>query len=219
MRHVPSSPKSRRSRGSALITALLVILVLTVIGIGLAYFTQIEDRMSGNERLTKSSFYAAEAGLRAGEQALGVALDGQTAISSLLTAPTGTFPVPTTINPSGSGRWDGVLLRVSTSALSRTYAQVQIVVPAGVRDKAYYSVYIRNNDEDPSGSATDDQDQKLNLVAVGVAGLVDPGTGAVRGITKVLEEQVTIKLAGGEDYSGKQVNFGGTGSIGKGSRS
>ena len=47
---------------------LLVVLVLTIIGIGVAYFTQLEDQTSGNIRLAKTAFYAAESGLRTGEQ-------------------------------------------------------------------------------------------------------------------------------------------------------
>lgn len=208
--------KSRtpRSRGSALITALLVILVLTVIGIGLAYFTQIEDRMSGNERLVKSSFFAAEAGLRAGEEGIKAALDAKVALVSLLGDPTATYPVPGKFKPPGGGRYDAVILRVTTFAFSRDYAQIRIATPAGVRDQAYYSLYVRNNDEDPSESATVDKDSRINLIAVGVAGVVD-ATGAVRGITKILEEQITLESSAGVPYTQKGSDFGGTGTVSK----
>ena len=56
-----------RARGSALVSVILVLLVLTIVGVGIAYFTSMEDRLSGNTRITKAGFYAADAGLRRGE--------------------------------------------------------------------------------------------------------------------------------------------------------
>ena len=59
-----------RARGSALVSVILVLLVLTIVGVGIAYFTSMEDRLSGNTRITKAGFYAADAGLRRGEALL-----------------------------------------------------------------------------------------------------------------------------------------------------
>ena len=56
-----------RRRGSALITVILVVLVLTVVGLGIAYFTSTEDKISGNAKMSRVGFYAAEAGLRQAE--------------------------------------------------------------------------------------------------------------------------------------------------------
>ncbi len=71
-------------RGGALIIVLLVVLVLTIVGIGVAYFTQLEDQSSGNIRLTKTAFYAGETGLRTGEVELTQANATGTAASDLL---------------------------------------------------------------------------------------------------------------------------------------
>ena len=49
---------------------ILVVLVLTVVGLGIAYFTSTEDRMSGNTKMSRIGFYAAEAGLRDAEAAV-----------------------------------------------------------------------------------------------------------------------------------------------------
>src|SRR5712671_986427 len=91
----------RRRRGSALMLSILVVLVLTVIGIGIAYFTQVEDKISGNNRLAMSGFYAAESGLRAGEALISNALTDASnpqTFNSLLN--TGATP---TLSPPGGG--------------------------------------------------------------------------------------------------------------------
>ena len=59
-----------KPRGSALVSVILVLLVLTIVGVGIAYFTSMEDRLSGNTRIAKAGFYAADAGLRRGEALL-----------------------------------------------------------------------------------------------------------------------------------------------------
>ena len=66
----PDSEGMMRARGSALVSVILVLLVLTIVGVGIAYFTSMEDRLSGNTRITKAGFYAADAGLRRGEALL-----------------------------------------------------------------------------------------------------------------------------------------------------
>ena len=87
-----------RARGSALITVILVVLILTVVGIGIAYFTQVEDRISGNDRLAKTSFYAAETGLRTGEEVLANYSRAGNDINTLLGVST---PSGVLSNPSG----------------------------------------------------------------------------------------------------------------------
>ena len=51
------------SRGVALIVALLVLLVLTLIGISAISTTTYETNIAGNERLYNRSFYSADAGV------------------------------------------------------------------------------------------------------------------------------------------------------------
>jgi type IV pilus assembly protein PilX len=54
-------------RGAALIVALLLLVVLTIIGIGAMQTTRMEERMAGNTRDLNLAFQAAEAALRDGE--------------------------------------------------------------------------------------------------------------------------------------------------------
>lgn len=52
-----------RERGTTLVITLMVILVLMVIGAAALMTSSIELRVTGNERVQKQAFYAAEAGL------------------------------------------------------------------------------------------------------------------------------------------------------------
>jgi len=56
----------RNEKGFALIIALLILLVLTLIGISAINTTTFETSISGNERVGTDAFYAAEAGIQIG---------------------------------------------------------------------------------------------------------------------------------------------------------
>ena len=56
----------RNEKGVALIIALLILLVLTLIGISAINTTTFETSISGNERVGTDAFYAAEAGIQIG---------------------------------------------------------------------------------------------------------------------------------------------------------
>ncbi len=53
-------------RGIVLIVALMLLLVLTILGIGSISTTSFESIISGNERLANIAFYSAEAGIQVG---------------------------------------------------------------------------------------------------------------------------------------------------------
>ena len=57
----------RRQRGAALVVALIMLLVMTVLGITAMQVTRMEERMAGNSRDVNLAFQAAEAGLRDAE--------------------------------------------------------------------------------------------------------------------------------------------------------
>ncbi len=77
-------------RGAALIIALLILLVLTLMGLSLINTATFETFITGNERMRTEAFYAAEAGL-------------QEAISKLPS----TDPIPYTQLKGGSSYWTG----------------------------------------------------------------------------------------------------------------
>ncbi|MEO6325276.1 MAG: pilus assembly PilX N-terminal domain-containing protein [Thermoanaerobaculia bacterium] len=212
-------PRVRRAsaeRGSALILALLVIVVLTAVGIGLSYMSSVEDRMSGNAQREKAGFYAAEVGLRNGEALLN---GGSMASTGTLTALLGATPAapPTggsqsSIQPPGGG-YPAVLLTLN----GVSYRDQVVTMPTGVRDRATYSLYVRNDREDVTGAQKTDQNLIVNLISVGVVQSIDANgkvTGIVR-ITKMLEEQISSVNTGSEGGPQYLGTGGGTSSSSK----
>ena len=57
---------NRRERGAALVVAILVLAILTVIGIALMLITSTESRIAANEWSVNRGFYSADAGIRWG---------------------------------------------------------------------------------------------------------------------------------------------------------
>jgi len=55
---------SRGERGAALVLAILVLAILTVVGIALMLVTSTEARIAANEWSVNRAFYAADAGIR-----------------------------------------------------------------------------------------------------------------------------------------------------------
>jgi hypothetical protein len=207
-----------KPRGSALVSVILVLLVLTIVGVGIAYFTSMEDRLSGNTRISKAGFYAADAGLRRGEALLTKVINMPAAactpptLSQILAART----APTLKVPGGG--YDALVLDFSTfnstagclGSDAQAYANVSIPPPLGVAvvDKVTYSLYLRNNVDDQQGTDVLDTDQIVNLVSVGTVQLA---AGVI--VTKIVEEQLLLSTGGGSTGGQKDVNAGGTNTI------
>lgn len=199
-------------RGSALITVLLVVLVLTVVGIGVAFFASTEDRISGNTKMSRIGFYAAEAGLRDAEAAVTTFSSANAGnASALLVAPTDPDDVYV---PPGGGR-PAYILKLP----NRNFRNVVIATDLGdARTRAMYSVFIRNNAEDTTGGNNSDTDRRVNLVVVGQMVLVDASGNPIldangvptTGITKILEEQLQTDPEGTSAATQKGANVGGT---------
>ena len=87
-----------------------------------------------------------------------------------------------------------------------------VKVPAGVGvfDRGTYSLYVRNNPEDPAGP-TNDTDTIILLISVGQV----RGAGG-RVYTKILEEQLLTGSFGAPAFSQYLSNAGGTSSGAKG---
>jgi hypothetical protein len=210
-----------KTRGSALVSVILVLLVLTIVGVGIAYFTSMEDRLSGNTRITKAGFYAADAGLRRGEALLGEVINldpatcGAQSLSQLLTARS----APVLKVPGGG--YDAQVFDLSTISTAgclgadrRAYLNVAIPPPASVSvaDQVTYSLYLRNNVDDAQGTEVVDTDNIVNLVSVGTVQLA---AGVI--VTKIVEEQLLLTVCGGTSGGQKNVNEGGTNTVtGKG---
>lgn len=203
------------TRGSALVSVILVLLVLTIVGVGIAYFTSMEDRLSGNTRIAKTAFYAADAGLRRAELALSdTAGLTNTCTPISLTNILSTGATPTLAVPGGGN--PAIPLDLTSfnqagclaAADQIKYLDIPIPIVAGtpVVDRATYSLYVRNNIEDAAGTPTTDADNVINIVSVGSVQLV---AGTV--VTRILEEQVVLSIGGSFGSSQKGLNAGGTG--------
>jgi hypothetical protein len=216
--------KRHMPRGSALVSVILVLLVLTIVGVGIAYFTSMEDRLSGNTRIAKAGFYAADAGLRRGEAVLNKFINlpntcgGPMNLTQLLVARSATpiLKVP-------GGGYDAQLLDLSTFSSApgclgtdalASYNNYLIPPPAAVTvvDRVTYSLYLRNNVDDQQGTATVDTDGVVNLVSVGTVQLA---TGL--SVTKIVEEQLLLSVGGGNIGGQDNQNAGGTNTTGSGS--
>lgn len=206
--------RARSTRGGALIIVLLVVLVLTIIGIGVAYFTQLEDQTSGNIRLAKTAFYAAESGLRTGEQALTQANTAGVPGTELVTYRVG---MPSRIDLPGGGQ--GIPLDIRGTP----YDRIMLRAAFGTSDVTTYTLYVRNNIEDPGNRVAPivDSDNTINLISVGQvwanAGTVAvPVTGRLLA-TKILEEQIQLGSPGESVAPQEGVNESGTntGQIGR----
>lgn len=194
----------RAARGSALILAIVTALVLSVVALGLAYFSSTEDRISGNDKLQKQGFYAAETGLRVAETLLsGGAMANTDAVKNLLIAsppaPTGDQS-PSTLNLHDRG-YTAKLLVLGGVA----YRDQEVQFSASGKEKAFYSLYVRNDLEDARNSATEDGNRRLNVVSVGYIQL----PGGAR-ITKILEEQIDASDTGTSSGGQKGSTPGGT---------
>lgn len=199
-----------RNRGSALIIVVLVVLVLTVVGLGIAFFATTEDRTSGNVRMSRVGFYAAEAGLREAESVVSIyAATNAGVVNALLTASSD----DDRYQPPGGG-YEAFLLKTG----GKTYRDIVLSQPLGdANQRGMYTVYVRNNADDPGGEALD-QDQRINIVVVGQMVLVDSAGVPIRdslgnptiGITKILEEQIVTNPEGSAAATQKGSNVGGT---------
>ena len=59
----PTRPPRRPEEGSAYVIALLVLLLLSIVGLSLAWITQTEMEIGANERVMQRLFYAANSGI------------------------------------------------------------------------------------------------------------------------------------------------------------
>jgi hypothetical protein len=200
----------KKERGVALIMVILVLLVLTVLGITAAMLMTQEDRISARQDQQKAALYAAEVGLRRGEQILMGTPFSKTAVNAFLNhvSVATTVAAPDTV-PIQPAPWDirhlGTYL-TDGSGSSNEIANREITQMAtNLADsstftfnkiRAFYSVYVRNNpeDRDASGVANplDNNDTRVRLVSIGFItdnrGVDGSGNAKVLAV-KILEEE------------------------------
>ena len=209
----------RKEKGSALITVILVTLVLTMVGLAAMLFMSVENTMSANDQGQKEALYLAETGLRAAESKIGSLPVDSSIINSQLEGnsySTDGTTAPQSLQYCTGYAYPGVVLTsVSASPGSQAFgpnflASVPVsYTPLGsTSDRTgYYTVYIRNNPQDYSGSCTIDGDGFVEVVSVGQV----LAAGQVK-YEKILQETFFLGLGGqGTNWVlQKGLNAGGT---------
>lgn len=225
--------RTRRQRGIALMTVILILLVLTVLGMTATMMMTQEDRLSSRQEIQKEAFYAAEAGLRHGERVFeDVTLSAAALTEKLQATYTPAPSCPATIphapvHPPASrnpAAWTvqtlGTYLGVGGVAIANRELESGSLTGRARTRRAYYSLYVRNNPEDAGNLDTpvsnQDPDNRLRLVSVGFitdgSGVDGSGQANVLAVRIVEEEIAWESRAGGTGMQDLQ-NAGGTGSL------
>ncbi len=129
--------KNRRENGIALITALLVLLLISSIMVGLAWMVMTDQKLGGNNADRDTAFYGAESGLESLTAALNNQFDlnynlSAADINKLMTTPPVDVPNIQFLTPTGGNGYDisftpdpangGNPLAANHTILSGTYA-------------------------------------------------------------------------------------------------
>lgn len=170
----------RNENGSALLVAVVVMLVLSGVGMGIIALTDSDRADTSWNSHAKNALYVAEIGLRRGETVLAGTPSTPVAISNILsrtsTSQTGVVSPYVPVVPQDPTQYD--LTRLGTYLVTggNELANQQVTLPDSPTGRplpdAFYSLYVRNNPNDGnvadfSGSlATLDSDFTVNLVSV-----------------------------------------------------
>src|SRR5579864_7142608 len=105
-----NSRRSKGERGIALLIVLFALLLLSVVGLGMMYSTNMETAINGNYRDKQGAFYAALAGLQEGRERIRNQSASGTAVYSV---------TPPSLLPSTSGQ--NVIYIVSNASTVKPY--------------------------------------------------------------------------------------------------
>jgi type IV pilus assembly protein PilX len=148
----------RSQSGTALVVALIMIIVITLIALASSYTSIFEIKLSGNKRGSTDAFYAADTGI--GEIATNIAnfnlnsYDAQTNMYSPFSDSNNTTPNPT------------------KAQAKITYVATQSGPPRGMGfsaynlNYAYYQVQSVGKDQAGSGSTATVQEEVVRLLPV-----------------------------------------------------
>lgn len=199
-----------RQRGIALVSVIVVLLVLTVLGITAAIMMTQENRTARQMELQKAAFYVAEAGLRHGERVLRSVPFSNLTLTAMLqhSSSTETKAASPKI-PQPPPPWDvrhlGTYLTEDGVELANLESTVAFQLPG--KDRAFYSLYVRNNEDDVSGPLVNG-DPRIRLISVGwIADANDRVLAA-----KTLEEEFNFLGAAQSPSAQKLSDQGGTSS-------
>lgn len=182
----------RSQRGAALPLVLVSILFLTLLGFLAMTTSSIEVRLAANERDYQQAVYAAEAGVA----------HTRAVLKDLLNVCN-----QTNIAAGGDVNWNFVLVDNPADCPALAGQSRPLTIQANL-DRFRYMVAMTNNTrDDPSGSATDDQDQRLVVTSLATGPL-----GVRAGVEVILvAENSDSEVSGysGQYGAGSGKNFSG----------
>jgi hypothetical protein len=199
-----------------LVTVILLMLVLTVLGLSAVIMMTQEDRSSNNAELQKEALYVAEAGLRRGEWILtnDVTYSNPTLESIFLHTSTEYCPALGNVVPQPPSPWDmnhlgTYLMSDGIGASGATQlANIEVTSTYHGDRRSFYSLLVRNNEDDGATPATRNNDTKIRLISVG---WIADQAGQPLAV-KIIEEEYAFWGAANNPSAQKQVDQGGTGS-------
>jgi hypothetical protein len=162
-----------RERGIALILVILVLLVLSVLGITASVMMTQEDKTSSRQDLQRSAFYVAEVGLRTGEGILTPIPYSNDNLNNLLiydSSAQAQTPAMVPARPVVPPGWDLAHLGtyLAPGGVPVVNREVAIAGSTSGKVRAFYSLCVRNNPDDPGiiYSPPRNLDSRLRLISV-----------------------------------------------------
>lgn len=162
-----------RERGIALILVILVLLVLSVLGITASVMMTQEDKTSSRQDLQRSAFYVAEVGLRTGEGILTPIPYSNDNLNNLLIYDSSAqvqTPAMVPARPVVPPGWDLAHLGtyLAPGGVPVVNREVAIAGSTSGKVRAFYSLCVRNNPDDPGiiYSPPRNLDSRLRLISV-----------------------------------------------------
>lgn len=175
--------------GIVLVTALLIMLVLTLLGTAAIMTTSTDVKISANFKRHTDAFYIAQAGVEAGRDYLKTNFDSTTGWNGFLATPANCDPC------SYSDLEDLDNKNNITSTYTSTDATLNQV------GNGSFNLYTVDDDDGDSDYTADDN-QRIYITAKGII------TGAASSVV-VLEEYIQF-FQGYDSYGGKDLTVGGT---------
>jgi Tfp pilus assembly protein PilX len=130
-------------KGSLMVIAVVILMLLTVIGISMTNTTSIELQIAGNDRLSKRAFYAADAGTELGIELLEQNIDAGGFASTTSVPPLIVYTTNFYINSQTGAKDDPANIPTS--------ANRDVLIPGVSGNNVYLRVY--NNTALSPGSA------------------------------------------------------------------
>ena len=219
MRHwTAQQHESSNERGSALILVLIISTVLLLIGLAVSFVATAEIRVASLDRDHKAARYVAELGVKQAEAALFESWATQQWDDDLdntggLGRPAqedGADQVPLSLNDDSLDRNGLIVYRWSQTNPGQVNSALYRV-PVNIRggNNARYTVWVRNNQDDYSGSISEDLDSMVDIIALGEVLDISGGVRA----RAFLGETISPSGSGARNYDQKGLGAGGASTI------